>query len=137
MKRFKLCCVVLAALMFVVLAIGCASYQYVGMDLSSRGESESEIIVTIGTAIYTGRYSIFLDGELRNSMKRKGGIVKYIVPNGNHVVSVQWEGTYGTPDDRASIQIEANSNRTMIRAKKPADGNRIEIVLEGVSDILR
>ena len=125
----------------VILAVGflvngCASYQYIGMDLSAR-ENESEIMVTIGTAIYTGRYNIFLNGELRDTIKKKGGIAKYVVPNGNHVVSVQWEGTYGTPDDRASIQFEATSNRTMVRAIKPADGNRIGIVLEGVSDLIR
>ena len=133
-KRIFSVSVLILAIGFLVM--GCASYQYIGMDSSAK-DNESEIIITIGTTIYTGKYSIFLNGELRDSMKKKGGIVKYIVPNGNHVVSVQWEGTYGTPDDRASFQIEANSNRTMVRAIKPSDGNRIGIVLEGISDLIR
>jgi hypothetical protein len=114
---------------------GCTSFRNIGSELSAK-EGESEIVVNIGTTVYTGRYHIFLDGEHRDVMKKKGGIAKYIVPNGQHVISVDWHGTPGTPTDRDSVQIEANSNRIIVRAIKPSNGvDMLKVELEGIANL--
>ena len=123
-------------LCLALFSTGCVSFKYIGNDLAA-GENESEIIVNIGSTVYTGKYHIFIDGVYRDSMKKRGGIAKYIVGNGQRVVSVQWQGTYGTPSDRASVQVEANSDRIIVNAVKPSNADRMEMQLEGVSVLVR
>ena len=127
-----------AALIFclALVSTGCISFKYIGNDLVA-GENESEIIVNIGSTVYTGSYHIYLDGVYKDSMKKRGGVAKYIVGNGQRVVSVQWQGTYGTPSDRASVQVDANSNRIIVNAIKPSNSDRMEMQLEGVSALAR
>ena len=125
-----------AIVCLALVSSGCISFKYIGNDLIA-GVNESEVIVNIGSTVYSGNYHIFIDGVYKDSMKKRGGIAKYIVGNGQRVVSVQWQGTYGTPSDRASVNFEANSNRIVVNAIKPSNADRMEMQLEGVSDLAR
>jgi hypothetical protein len=122
----------IGALLFAI--VGCASFRNIGAGLSAQ-ENQAEILINVERTVHQGKYNIYLDGEFRDQMKKKGGSAKYIVPNGQRVVSIQWQGTPGTQMERSSIQVEANSNRTILDATKPGDASPIKIELGGVSDI--
>jgi hypothetical protein len=117
-KELKVTCVLCIALVF----IGCASITSIGSNLNAE-RNESEIILNIGNSIYHGRYNIYIDGEFRNTVKRKGGSAKFIISNGQHVVAVEWRGTPGTVAEEDSIQFVADSDRNIFYVIKPNVGN--------------
>jgi hypothetical protein len=111
---------------------GCTFTKFIGTDLSPN-EGESEFLINAGATILPGNYHIFIDGESRDTIKNKGGSAKYIVKDGQHVVSVEWHGAPGTQTERAAIQVTGNSNRMVFHVIKPSNTDKIEIKLEGVS----
>jgi hypothetical protein len=105
--------------LFFITLFGCASVSSIGSDLSAK-PGESEILINIGNnTIYNGWYNIYINGDFRNEISRKGGTAKYIVPNGQHVISVEWRGTPGTPTLEKSMEFTIDSERVIFYVLKP------------------
>lgn len=113
--------------------IGCSSVPFLH---TTPKEDESEIIISCGSTLYNGKYSIFLNGEARKFVKNKGGTIKYIVPNGQYVIMAAWQDNYGISSDMTSIRVNANSNRTFLYVTKTGSIEDMEVKLVEVINIL-
>jgi hypothetical protein len=74
---------------------GCATARgvmHLG-DNTNADIGESEIMISSPGRIYENAdMTVTLDGKLKGIM-RGGGTAKFVVPNGEHILKIDWKGT--------------------------------------------
>jgi predicted small secreted protein len=109
--------------LMVITLTGCATARgvmQIGDDFSAE-VSESEIIILSLASMYQNSdLTITLDGQVKGIL-RGGGSAKFIVPNGQHILIVDWKGTgvssdlYGRTMKGEPYEFTINSERFQFR----------------------
>jgi hypothetical protein len=93
--------------------------QSFGSDLVAR-QGESEIILNSSSNV--GTLNVFLDGEMKQTMLPQDSI-KFVVPNGQHTILVNWIGKNGygidVPVSGEASTVNADSQRYVFTIELP------------------
>ena len=93
--------------------------QSFGSDLTAR-QGESEIILNSSSNV--GTLNVFLDGEMKQTMLPQDSI-KFVVPNGQHTILVNWIGKNGygidVPVSGEALTVNADSQRYVFTIELP------------------